>query len=418
VSTAIGQADIINSSMPRKEVTADPLCPADAKALRRRLLTWYRQHQRAMPWRAQPGQTPDAYHVLVSEAMLQQTQVATVIPYFERFIEAMPSVHALADADEQRVLTLWQGLGYYSRARNLHKAARVIVDQFDGQVPTTVEQLLKLPGVGPYTAGAIASIAHGTQAAVVDGNVERVLSRLLLITDPINAPATKKRVWAIAQSLVPRTNPGDYNQALMELGATVCTPKVPKCFVCPLRMQCRGVQEADPQTLPIKLAKKKPKAVTHVVVAIECSGKYLFEQRPADGLWSNMWQLPTWEEPPAEVLNQLKHLENSRRDTSRPADNDTPATARRPRGNAAAISQALIDWFRERFGLTLKQLELAYDFNHQTTHRTIRFVVLHTKVVKRKDRDGTGQWRQLTQLKDLPLSNPQRGVVDFLLQRW
>ncbi|MFN3168874.1 MAG: A/G-specific adenine glycosylase [Phycisphaeraceae bacterium] len=281
-----------------------PMPTADATALRRKLLAWYRKHRRAMPWRAVNGQAPAPYHVLVSEAMLQQTQVATVIPYFERFIKAFPTIEALAEADEQRVLTLWQGLGYYRRARHLYAAAKVIVERFDSQVPDTVEQLLELPGVGRYTAGAVASIAHGTRAAVVDGNVERVLSRLLLIEEPINAPATKNKLWPIAESLVPKTNPGDYNQSVMELGAMVCTPKAPKCCICPVRAHCRAVREADPDKLPVKLAKKKPKAVTHVVVAAERNGKYLFEQRPSDGLWSNMWQLPTWEDSPIDVFEK------------------------------------------------------------------------------------------------------------------
>lgn len=328
------------------------------------------------------------YHVLLSEAMLQQTQVATVIPYFHRFIQAFPTVQALADADEQAVLRLWQGLGYYRRARNLHAAAQAIVNEHGGRVPSGVSELLKLPGVGRYTAGAIASIAHGTRAAVVDGNVERVFARLMRIEDPINAPPTKKQLWSIAETLVPRTSPGDYNQALMELGALVCTPKTPKCFVCPLRESCRAVQEADPEQLPVKLAKKKPTAVTHVVIAVERNGKYLLEQRPSDGLWSNMWQLPTWEEAPAQP----------------------------PGGDAAANSTVPIEWFETRFGLSLERLETAADFTHQTTHRTIRFVVLRANVKQGRLKPNSAVWRKLDRLDDLPMSNPQRQVISSLVQ--
>jgi len=379
VSTAPRRKAIIESFVTQTNPFDNPLSDADAKAFRRRLLAWYHKHRRDLPWRAMNGRSVNPYHVLISEAMLQQTQVATVIPYFHRFTEAFPTVDALAEADEQRVLTLWQGLGYYRRARNLHAAAKTIVGDFDGEVPMSVDDLLKLPGVGPYTAGAIASIAHGTRAAVVDGNVERVFARLMLITDPINAPATKKRLWSLAEELVPKSSPGDYNQALMELGATVCTPKVPKCFVCPVREHCRGVQETNPETLPIKLAKKKPKDVTHIVIAAERNGKYLFEQRPAVGLWSNMWQLPTWEEPPKNFSQQ-----------------------------------ALCEWFENRFGMLLGKLHLTSDFKHQTTHRTIQFTVFEASVRSGRMKRNTGKWHGLKQLEHLPVSNPQARTISLL----
>lgn len=384
MSTRLGREAIIEILVTTDDEPQNPLID-DAKAFRRRLLAWYRRDRRDLPWRPRPRngitQRPDPYHTLVSEAMLQQTQVATVVPYFHRFIAALPTVHALAEADEQRVLTLWQGLGYYRRARNLHAAAKMIVDEFDGEVPASVAALLQLPGVGAYTAGAIASIAHGTRAAVVDGNVERVFARLMLIEEPINAPATKKRVWAIAEDLVPKSSPGDYNQALMELGALVCTPKLPKCFVCPVREHCRGAQETNPETLPNKLAKKKPTDVTHVVIAADRNGKYLVEQRPSEGLWSNMWQLPTWEEP------------------------------------GPALSTQAIEWFQTRFGVSLDTPELASDFTHQTTHRTIRFIVMRAKVKQGRLKANAGVWRKLDQLDGLPMSNPQRQAVNALMNR-
>lgn len=369
-----------------------------AKAFRRRLLAWYRKERRDLPWRAMNDRAVNPYHVLLSEAMLQQTQVATVVPYFHRFIETFATVQDLADADEQQVLTLWQGLGYYRRARNLHAAAKMIVNAFNGEVPSTVEDLLKLPGVGKYTAGAIASIAHGAQAAVVDGNVERVFARLMLIQAPINAPATKKQLWAIAEDLVPKSSPGDYNQALMELGAMVCTPKLPKCFVCPVHEHCRGVAETNPETLPNKLAKKKPKAVTHLVIAAERNGKYLFEQRPSKGLWSNMWQLPTCEE-----------LVVSRRRSGGATQTINPSAAR-----TAAANAEILDWFCDRFGLILEHPAQTADFTHQTTHRTIRFVVLQACVQSGRLKPKTGVWRKLNQLDDLPMSNPQRQAMQNL----
>jgi A/G-specific adenine glycosylase len=371
---------MIHFSVKHSSTTNNPIDPEQAKAFRRRLLAWYRKHRRDLPWRTSQDELPNAYHTLVSEAMLQQTQVATVVPYFHRFIDAFPTVHSLAEAQEQAVLTLWQGLGYYRRARHLHAAAKAIVADYDGEVPASVEELLKLPGVGRYTAGAIASIAHGTRAAVVDGNVERVFARLMLIEDPINTPATKQRLWDIAEELVPRLNPGDYNQALMELGAMVCTPKLPKCFVCPVRESCRAVRETNPERLPVKLTKKKAKEVTHVVFAAERRGRFLFEQRPSEGLWSNMWQLPTWEEP-----------------TAAPTD-----------------FKALADWFRDRFGLTLGSLQPATEFVHQTTHRTIRFVMLRAPVVSGRLKRRSGLWRDANDIGDLPLSNPQRVIAEHL----
>ncbi|MEZ6191711.1 MAG: A/G-specific adenine glycosylase [Phycisphaerales bacterium] len=202
--------------------------------VRQRLLKWYDAHRRHLPWRADKSETPNPYHVLVSEAMLQQTQVATVIPYFNRFIEALPTVDDLAAADEQAVLRLWQGLGYYRRARNLHAAAKAIQQEHGGKVPDTIEALLKLPGVGRYTAGAIASIAYGRPAPILDGNVARVLARLFLIEQPVDAPKTRNTLWQLAEQLVPDKRAGDFNQAVMELGALVCTKVNPSCEACPL----------------------------------------------------------------------------------------------------------------------------------------------------------------------------------------
>ena len=399
------------------------MTPEQAKAFRRRLLAWYRKHRRDLPWRAMNGREINPYHVLLSEAMLQQTQVATVVPYFHRFIEAFPNMQALAEADEQQVLTLWQGLGYYRRARNLHAAARMIVDEFAGEVPSTATDLLKLPGVGQYTAGAIASIAYGTRAAVVDGNVERVFARLMLIEDPINATKKKKNVWSIAHELVPKPNPGDYNQALMELGATICTPKLPKCFVCPVREHCRAVHETNPERLPVKLAKKKPKEVTHIVVAAKRNGKYLFEQRPSEGLWSNMWQLPTAED--VDAIDPLSPRERDgvrgRRSRKTKAMNRNRSSRKPPQPSAAphpdplplgeGVKQTIADWFEGRFGIKLDVQNQVTDFTHQTTHRTIRFVVMHADVTSGRLKPNAGIWRKLDELDDLPMSNPQRKAV-------
>lgn len=255
-----------------QEVTP-PLMNVDA------LLRWYRANAREMPWRSVV--TP--YRTLVSELMLQQTRVETVIPYFERFMTAFPTVHSLANAELERVLEYWSGLGYYSRARNLHAAARLI--SANGGFPATLAGLLDLPGVGPYTAGAVGSIALGLDLPLVDGNVERVLCRQL--GDP--APGVKA-LWAEADRLLPRGHAGDFNQALMELGATVCTPRAPKCAVCPVGTSCRGVD--SPERFPAPPVKKLVPRAVAVAALIQRDGRILLARRPETGLLAGLWELP------------------------------------------------------------------------------------------------------------------------------
>ena len=281
----------------------------DLPAFRRRLLAWYDRHRRDLPWRVPPGDAAavlDPYHVLVSEAMLQQTQVAVVVPFFRRFIDLFPTAAALAAADEQAVLRAWQGLGYYSRARNLQAAARRIVADHGGLVPSTVEQLLELPGVGRYTAGAVASIAFGRRAPILDGNVARVLCRLDAVRDDPRDAATRDVLWARAEVVLPKSRLGDFNSALMELGATVCTPRSPRCLVCPVRDHCEavaaGIQEQVP---PPKKAKPTP-LFRRWTFCVADGDRFLIEQRPATGRWAGMWQFVTVDagngEPTAAVL--------------------------------------------------------------------------------------------------------------------
>ena len=259
------------------------------------LLRWYARHRRDLPWRPPMGsqQRVDPYRVLVSEAMLQQTQVATVVPYFLRFLERFPTVFDLARAGEQDVLRMWQGLGYYSRARHLHHAARYVVEQLNGEIPATVEALRALPGVGRYTAGAVASIAYGCRAPIVDGNVARVLCRLDCIQTNPREKATLDKLWRRAEEILPRKHCGDFNSALMEWGATVCTPRSPKCLICPVRAHCeaaaRGLQEHIP---PPKKAMVTP-LLKRKVLCIRRGEAYLIEQRPAKGRWAGMWQFVT-----------------------------------------------------------------------------------------------------------------------------
>ncbi len=265
-----------------------------------RLALWARDNLRDLPWRTEPR---EPYRTWISEVMLQQTQAATVVPYFTRFVERFPDVQALAAAPLDEVLKAWEGLGYYSRARNLHKAAQIVVTEHGGQLPRTVKELAKLPGVGRYTAGAIASIAYGVDAPVLDGNVKRVLCRLFVIQDDPRLPVTQKRLWELAESLLPPGQAGAFNEALMELGATVCTPRAPDCAHCPLadtgkdggrktRSYCQAYAQGIVGALPVK-AKRKPIPHYDVTAAvIRKSGKFLIAQRPHEGMLGGLWEFP------------------------------------------------------------------------------------------------------------------------------
>jgi A/G-specific adenine glycosylase len=253
------------------------------------LLAWYRKHRRILPWR----ENPDPYGVWISEIMLQQTQVDTVIPYYDRFLERFPTVTALAAAPLEQVLKAWENLGYYTRARNLHQAAKVICEKFKGKIPDTEEAIIALPGIGAYTAGAILSIAFRKPIPAVDGNVRRVLSRLFAIDAPIAQTDTQTAIQALAASLVPKKMPGSFNQALMDLGAIICTPKKPACTDCPLRDLCLARQAGLQDRLPLS-SKKPPTPHERVTAAMirNRRGEVLIVQRPAQGLLASLWKFP------------------------------------------------------------------------------------------------------------------------------
>lgn len=274
------------------------------KNIQTHLLKWFDEEKREMPWR----ETRDPYKIWVSEIMLQQTQIITVIPYFERFIKVFPTVQDLAAAEEEKVLKCWEGLGYYSRARNLHRAAKQIVAEFDGRIPRDKDDLLSLPGIGSYTAGAVLSIAFGQVLPAVDGNVLRVLSRVFLISKPINVTKTKKEMEVLAGCLIPIERAGDFNQSLMELGALICTPKSPQCVCCPLQMCCRANQESCQLSLPVK-EKKAPKRELQMVFGVIYNekGEVLIEQRPSKGLLANLWQFPGGEWDRGTEAHEVLH---------------------------------------------------------------------------------------------------------------
>jgi len=328
----------MNETLPQPALVADLVA-----ALR----GWYFTHKRRLPWRDEP--TP--YRVWVSEIMLQQTQVATVLPYFERFLEAFPDVASLAAASDEALLARWSGLGYYRRAKNLHAAAKVVVEQHAGELPGTVAGLLDLPGIGRYTAGAIASIAFGQRAALLDGNVARVLSRVFAVTEAADSSAGQKRLWALAEALVP-VDASLHNQALMELGALVCTPKSPKCLACPLSDRCRAHSTGHTEDFP-RMEKKTVVKPVHAVAGLVLRGagsdELLLAKRPAEGLLAGLWELPGVE---------LASPRSSRK---------------------KALAMAL----QERTGLDVEVGNLIATVEHQFTHRRLSLEIFATSLTQR-----------------------------------
>lgn len=279
----------------------------DAKAraaFRRRLLAWFGKHARDLPWR----RDRDPYRIWLSEVMLQQTTVAMILPRFERFVAAFPTVHDLAAADEQRVLREWEGLGYYRRARALHAAAKAIVAEHGGELPRDVATLMTLPGVGRYTAGAVASFAYDVPAPIVETNTQRVLARLTAFDEPIAAGASQRFLWRAAERLLPTKGAGRFNLALMELGAVVCKPSDPRCDACPVSKHCAALAQGRQHEIPRLAAKPKITAVREAAVIVRKNGRVLLRQRPKGERWENMWDFPRFElasEGPLFVRDEL-----------------------------------------------------------------------------------------------------------------
>ncbi len=283
LKTMYGDLEVLE----REEGSLDP--KERLKAACEPLLSWFQAASRDLPWRRSP--TP--YHVWISEIMLQQTRVSAVIGYYERFLDALPDVKALAQAPDEKLFKLWEGLGYYSRARNLKKAAGEVMERFGGELPASYEELLSLPGIGSYTAGAIGSIAYGLPVPAVDGNVLRVVSRLLESREDILKPAVKKQMEALIGSVLPEGRAGAFNQALMELGALVCVPNgEPRCMECPLRGLCLARRRGTAGELPVKTPKKARVVEERTVLVIQRGGEVLLRKRPEQGLLAGLYEFP------------------------------------------------------------------------------------------------------------------------------
>ncbi len=277
-------------------------CGRDARVpiIRRGLLKWFRANARDLPWR----RTDDPYAIWVSEIMLQQTQVATVIDYYNRFLKKFPTVEKLARAKQDTVLKLWEGLGYYSRGRNLHKAAKTIVSDYNGKLPDTIDELQKIPGIGRYTAGAIASIAFNKPAPILDGNVIRILCRIFRIAGNPKETETKNTLWELAETLVSPKHPGDFNEAMMELGATVCTPTNPACFDCPLQKTCAAFKHDEQEKLPYRQKAKPVPHYTIVVGIVYKDDKILIDKRRQNALLGGLWEFPGGKKKSDETFKQ------------------------------------------------------------------------------------------------------------------
>ena len=356
----------------------EPHLPESAvrQAIRRKLLRWYERHKRDLPWRRRAG---DGYAQWVAEVMLQQTQVDTVIPYYERFMSRFPEVQSLAAASDDDLLRHWQGLGYYRRAANLHKAARQVAAN-GGAVPDAVESLLELPGVGRYTAGAVASIAFDRRAAAVDANVARVLARLFQITDEIARPATMRRLWEAAECLLPAKGCGDFNQALMDLGAAVCVPGGPRCERCPLRVHCRARAAGDAAALP-RIARRAPvPEVHHVVAVIQHRDALVMVKRPNEGLWSGLWEFPN---RPRKQIDSAPH----------------------------AVGQLL-----SNLGLkTRPSVRYRATISHRLTHRLMHFDVFSVEVGSRlalRSACVKYRWVVCKAIRRTPMSVASRRILD------
>jgi A/G-specific adenine glycosylase len=341
------------------------------------LIRWFEKESRDLPWR----RTRDPYAIWVSEIMLQQTQVATVIPYYERFLKAFPTVHHLAKINLSKVLKVWEGLGYYSRARNLHRASQIVVHHFGGRIPDNLKDLLSLPGIGRSTAGAILSFAHNKDAPILDGNAKRVLSRLFAISGSPKERKTEHLLWFISESLLPKGHSNSFNQALMDLGSIICTPKDPQCPLCPLRILCKGAASGTPQRYPSKVVKKKIPHITAVSAVIWRDGKVLLNHRPPKGLLGGLWEFPNW---------KIEGKQRSR------------------------LRLRLRNYIKKEMELNVEVMESIGTFRQTFSHFKLTLHVYHGQAL---DGETNGKWVPIRNLHLFPLSRIHRKIANAILSK-
>lgn len=332
-----------------------------------KLLHWYDGEKRVLPWR----ESRDPYRIWVSEIMLQQTRVEAAVPFFERFMQAFPTVEALAAAGQEAVLKQWEGLGYYSRARNLHAAAKLVAEVYHGRVPDRYEEIRSLPGVGDYTAGAVLSIAYNQCYPAVDGNVKRVFSRIFAIPDDVKRPDVKRRIEDLARELIAPGRASDFNQALMELGALICVPGSPKCNQCPVQALCAGTAGGNPARYPVKAAQRKPKAIVRLVAIVrqetEEGERFLLVQNPDGGMLAGLWGFPGIDLTPAE----WEASGMGRRYRQRPGQQLSLTETAGEAGEelSGKISQRLTGYLRTELGIEVTLEEQIGEAEYTFTHR-------------------------------------------------
>jgi len=340
--------------------------------IQKNLLCWFNKKGRDLPWR----KTRDPYAIWVSEIMLQQTQVATVIPYYQRFLKSYPTIRHLAKADLSKVLKLWEGLGYYSRARNLHRASNVVLNHFQGKIPDDLKDLLGLPGIGRYTAGAILSIAFNKEAPILDGNVKRVLSRLLAISE--DQKKTEGLLWKLSESLIPKGRANSFNQAIMDLGAVICTPEDPHCPRCPLRHLCKGKASGEPTKYPSKKVRKKIPRITAVSAVIQRNGRVLLNHRPPRGLLGGLWEFPNWRNEEKRRLRLRFRLKNH---------------------------------IKKEMGINAEVKDSLGTFKQTFTHFRLILHVFHCGAINGK---GKGKWVAIHHLDLFPMSRIHRRIAESI----
>jgi A/G-specific adenine glycosylase len=346
--------------------------PNRSREIQTSLLHWFEQNGRDLPWR----KTRDPYAIWISEIMLQQTQVATVIPYYQRFLKSFPTVHRLAKSDLSRVLKIWEGLGYYSRARNLHRASKIILNHFKGKIPDHLTDLLNLPGIGKYTAGAILSIAYNKEAPILDGNVKRVLSRLFAVSkDP---KKTEGLLWKISESLIPKGRPNAFNQALMDLGSMICAPKDPLCHRCPLYRCCKAKASGNPQRYPSREVKKRIPHIEAISGVILRNGKVLLRQRPLKGLLGGLWEFPNWRSEENERLRLRLTLRNC---------------------------------IKKEMGMTVEVKEPIGTFKQTYSHFKLTLHVFHCHALNKGNK---GKWASVKDLDQFAMSRVNRRIANSI----
>jgi A/G-specific adenine glycosylase len=366
--------------------------------MRRRIRHWYKRRARSLPWR----ETGDPYRIWISEIMLQQTTVTTVIPYYEKFANRFPDVQSLAEADEAEVLRYWEGLGYYSRARNIHKAARQIVESSNGEFPATIAGLTALPGIGRYTAGAIMSFAFDLPAPIVEANTLRLYSRLLAYAEDPRKSRGQKVLWSFAEHLLPTKNAGDFNQSLMDLGSLVCTPKDPNCEECPLNGDCGAFRAGLQHEIPMLEKRPTITEIVEVCVAVSCDGRFLLRQNPAGQWWAGLWDFVRFPITDSQATLPDAPFENG---STLPLD-----FAARLEQHLCHIT-GLADVTIERF---------VTEIRHSVTRYKIRLqcfvATTNTEVVTKDQESVVTRWVSPAEFDDFPLSMTGRKLANLVQQ--